>query len=188
MNVGRIEQVGNSGERQSWTLVRSLTLLVRGTATTRVEVTNVKQTGNGEIVLGSVKNSNVGQFESNLSVRGKIEGNNIRMGSVVSQERYDNKERYVGTELPVSNAPSSLTLNNFSSSNRKEQFTGTVSVPLPATNLPVVQSFSTADSCWIDQVKACESSDIPVQCYESVIVKPCRNPCGKCLLCCFGSG
>lgn len=98
VTVGRIEQVGNSGERQELDIGSVTNSTVSGTASTRVDVAKgVKQTGSGEIVLGAVKNSNVGQFESNLRVN-EVVGNNIRMGSVVSQERYANNGWHLGVE------------------------------------------------------------------------------------------
>lgn len=96
VTTGNIEQVANRGERQELDIGSVTNSTVTGTATTRVSVGSVKQTGEGEIALGAVKNSNVQQFQSNLSVKGKLEGNNIRMGSVVGQERYDNQGRYRG--------------------------------------------------------------------------------------------
>ncbi len=98
VTTGNIEQVANRGERQELDIGSVTNSTVTGTATTRVSVSSVKQTGEGEIALGAVKNSNVGQFQSSLTVQGKLEGNNIRMGSVVGQERYDNRGRYVGRE------------------------------------------------------------------------------------------
>lgn len=94
VSTGNIEQVGNRGEKQELDIGSVTNSTVSGTATTRVSTGAIKQTGDGEIVLGAVKNSNVQQFRSNLSVQGKLEGNNIRMGSIVGQERYDNQGHY----------------------------------------------------------------------------------------------
>lgn len=124
VTVGRIEQIGRSGERQEMDIGSVTNSTVSGTASTRVEVTKgIKQTGSGEIVLGAVKNSNVRQFESNLSVSGKVEGNNIRMGSVVSQEQYDDRGRHsrqqsietsdkaLGLGMPIFSGVQNFTVN-----------------------------------------------------------------------------
>jgi hypothetical protein len=87
VTTGNIEQVANRGERQELDIGSVSNSTVAGTARTRVSVGNVKQTGEGDIALGALKNANVQQFQSNLSIKGKIEGNNIRMGSVIGQER-----------------------------------------------------------------------------------------------------
>lgn len=98
VTTGNIEQIGNNGERQEMDIGSVTNSTITGTATTRVTTGVVKQTGEGEIVLGAIKNSNVGQFNSNLSVTKKIEGSNIRMGSIIGQEKYDNQGRYMGQE------------------------------------------------------------------------------------------
>jgi hypothetical protein len=86
VTTGNIEQVANRGERQELDIGSVSNSTVAGTARTRVSVGNVKQTGEGDIALGALKNANVQQFQSNLSVKGKIEGNNIRMGSLIGQD------------------------------------------------------------------------------------------------------
>lgn len=96
VQVGRIEQVGRNGERQELDIGSVNNSTVKGAASTSVQVKGgIKQVGSGEIVLGSVKNSNVQQFNSNLNIQGRIEGNNIRMGSVVGQYGYDNNGRII---------------------------------------------------------------------------------------------
>lgn len=96
VTTGNIEQIANRGERQEMDIGSVTNSTVTGTATTRVSTGAVKQTGDGEISLGAIKNSNVKQFNSNLNVKGKLEGNNIRMGSVIGQEKYDNDGNYAG--------------------------------------------------------------------------------------------
>lgn len=96
VTTGNIEQIGNRGERQEMDIGSVTNSTVTGAATTRVSTGAVKQTGEGEISLGAIKNSNVKQFNSNLNVKGKLEGNNIRMGSVIGQEKYDNDGNYAG--------------------------------------------------------------------------------------------
>lgn len=140
VTTGNIEQVGNNGERQELDIGSVTNSTVTGAATTRVSVGSVKQVGDGEIVLGAVKNSNVQQFNSNLSV-GAISGKNIRMGSVVGNERFDNEGRYVGKEASgsgdsVINGSTRLTLPRFGeklpTNDLKNPLTGTGSIaPTP---------------------------------------------------------
>lgn len=121
VSTGNIEQVAKNGEKQELDIGSVSNSTVSGKATSRVSVGSVKQTGEGEIALGAVKNSNVQQFQSNLFVKGKLEGNNIRMGSVVGQERYDNRGRDVGRELTSTEQSASLQMPNSSALSRVDQ-------------------------------------------------------------------
>lgn len=146
VTVGRIEQVGKSGERQELDIGSVTNSAVSGTATTRVEVTKgVKQTGNGEIVLGSVKNSNVGQFESNLSVRGKVDGNNIRMGSVVGGRQYNNTGDSSMEQLnPMSVVPAFMSFGQTDKSHESKKagfHWGVFSEAVAAKTVAVSQAF-----------------------------------------------
>lgn len=95
-----IEQVATqSGQRQEIDISSVTNSTVKGNASTSVTVgQGIKQVGSGEIVLGSVKNSTVGNFNQNLTIQGRLSGNNIRMGSVVGQQRYDMQGNHVGHE------------------------------------------------------------------------------------------
>lgn len=92
--VGNIEQVSTrSGDRQELDIGSVNNSTVNGKFNVDVKVKDgVKQTGAGEIVLGSVKNSSIQNFSTNLEVKGKVTGNNIRIGSIVGQERLGNNE------------------------------------------------------------------------------------------------
>lgn len=100
VTAGKVEQIGKKGERQELDIGSVTRSTVTGTANTQVSVGDVRQTGSGEIALGAVKDSRVRDFQSSLSVQGKIEGNNIRMGSVVGQRRYNNDGESSGQEVP----------------------------------------------------------------------------------------
>lgn len=122
VSTGNIEQIANHGEKQELDIGSVSNSTVSGTATTRVSVGAVKQTGEGEIALGALKNSNVQQFKSDLVIGGKLEGNNIRMGSVVNQEKYNNNGKYTGKEALGSTTQSpQIQMPNFEISSRKNQ-------------------------------------------------------------------
>ena len=95
-----IEQVATkSGQRQELDIGSVTNSTINGAANTSVHVgQDIRQIGSGEIVLGSVKNSTIGNFNQNLTVQGKLIGNNIRMGSVIGQERYGNDGRNNGVD------------------------------------------------------------------------------------------
>lgn len=95
-----IEQVATkSGQRQELDIGSVTNSTINGAANTSVHIgQDIRQIGSGEIVLGSVKNSNIGNFNQNLTVQGKLIGNNIRMGSVIGQERYGNDGRSNGVD------------------------------------------------------------------------------------------
>ena len=122
VSTGNIEQIANHGEKQELDIGSVSNSTVSGTATTRVSVGAVKQTGEGEIALGALKNSNVQQFKSDLVIGGKLEGNNIRMGSVVNQEKYNNNGKYTGKEALGSTTQSpQIQMPNFEIASRKDQ-------------------------------------------------------------------
>ncbi|NVN99798.1 MAG: hypothetical protein HXX17_10770 [Geobacteraceae bacterium] len=99
VNTGKIEQVSTrSGDRQELDIGSVNNSTVNGAFKVNVNVKEgVKQTGSGEIVLGSVKNSNVQDFSTNIDVKGKVTGNNIRIGSIVGGERFDGNGNTVGS-------------------------------------------------------------------------------------------
>jgi hypothetical protein len=111
------QESSKSGARQEIDIGSVTNSTVSGAANVTVTVQEgIRQTGDGEIVLGAVKNSNVGSFQQNLHVKGKIVGNNVRMGSVVGQERYDRDGNYVGRESePEGDGRKSLGMPNLSS-------------------------------------------------------------------------
>jgi len=98
--VGNIEQVSTrSGDRQELDIGSVNNSTVNGKFKVDVKVKDgVKQTGTGEIVLGSVKNSSIRNFSTNLEINGKVSGNNIRIGSIVGQERFDRQGNSAGDE------------------------------------------------------------------------------------------
>ncbi|MEI6214343.1 MAG: hypothetical protein WCP10_09580, partial [Desulfuromonadales bacterium] len=100
VTTGNIEQVSTkNGQRQELDIGSVTNSTVTGSANMKVNVSQgVTQTGSGEVVLGSVKNSNVQNFSTNLDVKGKVTGSNIKMGSIVGQSRYDNEGVYHGLE------------------------------------------------------------------------------------------
>ena len=89
VNAGKLEQAGRSGERQEMDIGSVTNSNVSGSVNTTVNARQgIKQVGEGEIAIGAVKNSNIGSFNNSITVN-KIEGNNIRIGSIVGGGRYD---------------------------------------------------------------------------------------------------
>lgn len=124
VNTGKIEQISNrSGDRQELDIGSVNNSTVNGAFKANVKVKEgVKQTGSGEVVLGSVKNSNVQDFSTTLEVKGKVTGNNIRIGSIVGGERFDNDGKSQGQEKRSdNNSNSSMNMPVFSSPNFKSE-------------------------------------------------------------------
>ena len=90
VNAGKLEQTGKGGERQEMDIGSVTNSTVSGSVNTTVNVRQgVKQVGEGEIAIGAVKNSNIGSFNNSITVN-KVEGNNVRIGSVVGGAKYYN--------------------------------------------------------------------------------------------------
>ncbi len=115
VNAKKIEQVGRSGERQELDIGSVTNSNVTGAVNTTVNVNQgIKQVGDGEIAIGAVKNSNIGGFNNSISVN-KVEGNNIRIGSVVGGRRYDNDGNASrDIDVPRGNGGSGMPLPVFS--------------------------------------------------------------------------
>ena len=128
VNAGKLEQTGKGGERQEMDIGSVTNSTVSGSVNTTVNVRQgVKQVGEGEIAIGAVKNSNIGSFNNSITVN-KVEGNNVRIGSVVGGGVYDNKGRLLNKAQTATNNtnavdrnPNSLQLPNFSTATNSSQ-------------------------------------------------------------------
>ena len=115
VSTGSIEQLStHSGDRQELDIGSVNNSTVNGAFNAKVTVKDgVRQTDSGEIVLGSVKNSNIQNFSTTLDVKGTVTGNNIRIGSIVGQERFDKKGKFVGTVVGSSTGADNSDSNGF---------------------------------------------------------------------------
>jgi hypothetical protein len=106
VTTGNIEQQSTrSGDRQELDIGSVNNSTINGAFTAKVTVKDgVRQTDSGEIVLGSVKNSNIQNFSTTLDVKGTVTGNNIRIGSIVGQERYNKRGQSQGQEQTPDNS------------------------------------------------------------------------------------
>lgn len=110
VNTSKIEQISTrSGDRQELELGSVTNSTVNGTMNVNVRVKNgITQTGSGTVAIGSVKDAKVNNFSNNVDVK-KVSGNNIKIGSIVGQSKFDNEGRYAGEEQ----AGSGFTDNGF---------------------------------------------------------------------------
>ena len=128
VNAGKLEQTGKGGERQEMDIGSVTNSTVSGSVNTTVNVRQgVKQVGEGEIAIGAVKNSNIGSFNNSITVN-KVEGNNVRIGSVVGGSVYDTKGRLLNNGMATKsntkaadNNKNSLQLPNFEAPTESNQ-------------------------------------------------------------------
>jgi hypothetical protein len=108
VTTGNITQTAQKGERQEIDVGSATNSTINGDMTVNVRTGDINQTGKGEIAIGAVKNSTVSGFTKTLVHTQAISGHNVRIGSIVGQQRYDNQGGLVGREPTGSEQFSSL--------------------------------------------------------------------------------